>query len=166
MSNSVYAAIPIMLLLAVLQTAALPSLPIFGLVPQLPFLVALAWGLVRGFQEGLIWAFVAGIAVGLFSLAPLGLSALAYMASIGIALRLQAALPPRRLPVAISLAMLATAIYLIIFTISLRLFGFGTTAGAALDLMPLVLLHAVLIIPIVSVTGAISNALRPRRVEL
>lgn len=166
MSNSVYAAIPIMIVLAILQTAALPSLPLFGLVPQLPFLVALAWGLVRGLQEGLIWAFVAGIAVGLFSLAPLGLSALTCMVSIGVALRLQTALPPRRLLVAMALAMLATVIYLGVYAIGLRLFGFGTTFGVALDLMPLVLLHAVLIIPIISVTGAINKALQPRRVEL
>jgi rod shape-determining protein MreD len=166
MSNSVYFAIPIMIVLAVLQAAVWPAFPVFGLVPQLPFLVALGWGLVRGPEEGLVWAFVAGIAVGLLSLAPLGLSALAYMAAIGAALALQAVLPPHRLVVAVGLAVLATLIYLVVYFVGLRLFGFGTTLDVAVGLVPLALLHAVLIVPIFVVAGAINRALQPRRVEL
>ena len=75
MSSSIYVAIPVMALLTVLQTAVLPHFPIFGLVPQLPFLFALAWGIVRGLDEGVVWAFVAGFLVDLLSVTPLGISA-------------------------------------------------------------------------------------------
>ena len=64
MSSTIYLAIPVMLVLAVVQTAVLPRFPIFGLVPLLPFLVALAWGLLRGMNEGIVWAFVGGLLPG------------------------------------------------------------------------------------------------------
>jgi len=38
-----YAAIPLMAVLAILQTAVLPRIPIAGLEPQLVFLVARPW---------------------------------------------------------------------------------------------------------------------------
>ena len=82
MAVNFYAAIPLMAVLAVLQTAVLPRFPIAGLEPQLVFLVALAWGLLRGLEEGLVWAFIAGIWADLFSLTPLGLSSLAFMAGV------------------------------------------------------------------------------------
>ena len=73
MGNHVYIAIPVMALLAIVQSAILPRFPIVGLTPQLLFIVALVWGNPRGLVEGLIWAFIAGIFVDLFSLAPLGI---------------------------------------------------------------------------------------------
>jgi hypothetical protein len=60
MPNSVYAAVPLMALLAVGQTAVFARLPILGAVPLIPFLVALLWGLLRGIEEGAIWAFAPG----------------------------------------------------------------------------------------------------------
>ena len=67
MAVSFYAAIPLMALLAIVQTAVLPHFPIAGVEPQLLFLVALAWGLVRGLEDGLVWAFI-GIGVNYSSL--------------------------------------------------------------------------------------------------
>lgn len=166
MTTSIYVAIPVMLVLALIQTAVLPDLPILGLMPQLPFLVALAWGLLRTAEEGVVWAFVAGISVGLFSLAPLGLTALAYMGGVGLSLLLLRWLPPRRLSIAILLTAVGSAIYLTIYFIGLRLFGFGGSGGVAYELLPLILLHAVLIVPIYLLMAAILRALRPKRVEL
>ena len=64
MRYSIYFAIPLMLLLAVVQTAVLPKFTILGASPQLPFLVALTWGLLHSREEGMIWAFVAGLVHG------------------------------------------------------------------------------------------------------
>ena len=80
MGNHLYLAVPLMAVLAVVQTSVLPRFPVLGAVPQLLFLVALAWGILRGLEQGLFWAFIAGFFVDLFSLAPLGISSLAFMA--------------------------------------------------------------------------------------
>jgi len=118
-----YAAIPLMAVLAILQTAVLPRFPIAGLEPQLVFLVALAWGLLRGLEEGLVWAFIAGLWLDLFSMTPLGLSSLAFMAAVAGPVLLQGVLPPRRLPVAALMAALGTLVYLLFYAVALGLLG-------------------------------------------
>lgn len=69
MSLSLYLAFPIMILLLVIQTAVLPRLPIWGVVPQLLLLAAVAWGMLEGLEEGAVWGFIAGFFTDLFSLA-------------------------------------------------------------------------------------------------
>lgn len=166
MTNSIYFAIPFMGLLAVLQTAVLPRVPILGVVPQLLFLLAMAWGLSRGLEQGLLWAFIAGLWVDLFSLSPLGLTALAYMLAVGAAVLLQAVLPPNRILVAGGMAMLGTLIYLLVYFITLRFFGLGMSLQVLLEMLPVALLHGILILPIYVAMQAILRAIQPRRVEL
>lgn len=166
MTASIYIALPLMLVLAILQAAVLPGITLLGPAPQLPFLVAMSWGLLRGIEQGVFWAFVGGIAVGLLSVAPLGLTSLAYMAGVGGALLLLRFLPQRRLGVSILLTAIASVIYLIVYFIGLRLFGRGGSGDLFFELLPLVLIHAILIVPIYLIMSAIERALRPRRVEL
>lgn len=165
MSNGIYIAIPLMALLSIIQTAILPRVPIVGVVPQVLFLVALAWGLLRGLEQGLIWAFIAGIFVDLFSLTPLGVSSLSYMIAIGPVILLQNVLPPRGLPAAGLLAMLATVIYLLVTFLTLRLFGLGMSLDTLLEMLPLVVLHGILILPVYALMRTAIQLLQPRRVE-
>jgi rod shape-determining protein MreD len=166
MGNHIYVAIPVMALLGVIQSSVLTRFPIAGVAPQLLFVVALGWGLLRGFEEGLIWAFIAGLFNDLFSVAPLGVSSLAFMAGVGGPVLLRQALPPRRLLVSMLLAGLGTLIYLLLYTFLLRLFGQGISASGFLDLLPLVLFHAVLIVPVYTLLNAVNRVVQPRRVEV
>jgi len=160
-----YVAILLFGVLAIIQTAVLPALPVAGVEPQLLFLVALAWGLLRGLDEGLILAFMAGIWVDLFSLTPLGLSALAFMAGVAGPLLLRQLLPPRRLLIAVLSAALGTLTYLLFYALALRVFGHAITPGGLIDLLPIVLMHAVLITPIYLLAQTVGRAFQPRRVE-
>lgn len=166
MSNSIYIALPLMALLSIVQSAVLPRVPVFGLVPQILFLLALAWGLLRGLEQGLVWAFIAGIFVDLFSITPLGLTSLAYMLGIGAVILLQRILPPHRLLMAALLSMLATVIYLLVYFVTLRFFGFGMSIDTLLETLPVAVLHGILILPIYVLMQAIIKQLQPRRVEL
>lgn len=165
MGNHIYIAMPVMALLAILHSSVLSRFPILGVVPQLLFIVALAWGIVRGLEEGVIWAFIAGICVDLFSITPLGLSSVAFIAGVGAPLLLQQALPPRRLLVAMVMAALGTLIYLIVYIVGLRLFGFSTPLNGLAGLLPLIGLHAVLIVPVYVLIDSFLRTFRPRRVE-
>lgn len=165
MPNHILVAIPLMAVLAVLHTSVLAQLPVLGVAPQLLFLVALAWGIVRGMEEGLVWAFIAGIFTDLFSLAPLGISALAFMAGVAGPLMLRRALPPNRLLSAMFLAGLGTVIYLAVYAVGLRVFGFGIGLGGLTELLPLIGFHAILILPIYLIVDSILRTFRPRRVE-
>lgn len=87
------------------------------------------------------------------------------MAGVGGPLLLQRALPPRRLPVAMFMAMLGTLVYLAVYAVALRLFGFGASLSGLTELLPLLAVHAVLILPIYLLMDSMLRALRPRRVE-
>lgn len=165
MPKHIYVAILLMAALAILHTSVLAQLPVPGAVPQLLFLVALSWGIVRGLEEGLIWAFIAGIFTDLFSLGPLGISALAFMAGVAGPLMLRRALPPHRLLVAMFLAALGTIIYLLVYAAGLRVFGFGIGLDGLIELLPLVGFHAILILPIFLIVDSILRTFLPRRVE-
>ncbi len=165
MAVNFYAAIPLMALLAIVQTAVLPHFPIAGVEPQLLFLVALAWGLVRGLEEGLVWAFIGGLWSDLFSMTPVGLSSLAFMAAVAAGVLLQQVMPPRRLLVAALMAGLGTFIYLIISLIVLGLLGHGVSAAGLAELTPLFVLHMVTILPIYLLLQSLVRVLKPRRVE-
>lgn len=165
MGNHIYLAIPVMAVLSILHTSVLSRFPIVGVEPQLLFLVALVWAMARGIEEGLVWAFIAGVFNDLFSLAPMGISSLAFMAGVGLPLVFRPILPPRRLLVAMFMAALGTLIYLTVYAIVLRVFGFGVSAGGLIELLPIVILHAVLVLPILLIVESFLKTLRPRRVE-
>lgn len=166
MGNSIYIAIPLFGLLAVIQSAILPRLPFLGVTPQLLLVVALVWALIRGPYEGLIWAFIAGIWVDIFSITPLGLTSLVYMAAVGVALLLQRVLPPRPLLVAVLAAGAATLVYLLLYFVGLRLFGLGPTFNQLLPLLPMVVLHALLVVPVYWLMQLALRPFRPRQVQL
>ena len=97
-ASTVFLAIPLMAFLTVLHTAVWPHFPILGVVPSLPFLVALAWGLLRGVTEGMVWAFIAGFFMDLFTAAPAGGLALTYMIAVLVAVLINEVLPANRFP--------------------------------------------------------------------
>lgn len=165
MAKHIYIAIPLMALLAVIQSSVMPRFAIVGVVPQLLFIVALGWGMLRGLEEGLIWAFIAGVFVDLFSLAPMGISSLAFMAGVAGPVLIQHVLPPRRLLAAMILVALGTLIYLAVYAILLRIFGFGVSIGGLAGLLPLIIVHAVIILPIYLIFANVLRVTRPRRVE-
>jgi rod shape-determining protein MreD len=166
MSASIYLAFPLMALLGVLQTAVLPHFPILGQVPLLPFLVALSWGLLRGVNEGAVWAFMAGFWQDMFSIVPMGTHALVFLVAITAVLLIQQLFPISQFLLPALFAAIATLIYLILHTLLLRILGFPLTVTAATYLLPVILLHALGILPIYWFMNQINRRLSPRRVEL
>lgn len=71
--------LPIMLLAALLlQTTLLSQLRIFGVMPDLMLLVAVAGGITAGATRGAALGFACGMLIDLFLPTPLGLSALVF----------------------------------------------------------------------------------------
>lgn len=164
MSFNYYLSLPIMALLMVIQSAILPRFPIFVMVPQLELLAALAWGLLRGPNEGVVWAFVGGVLFDLFSTGPMGATPLALMIAVLAVSFVQANLPPNRFLWPIFLGGLGALIYLLVYYGVARLSG-KSPAGFT-NLVSIILLHAVFMIPIYWALAAFSNILNPRRIEM
>ena len=166
MSGSIYLAIPLMIVLGLVETAVLPHFPILSQTPQLALLFALAWGLLYGLEEGAIWAFFAGIFTDLFSITPVGVSSLAFMAGVTAVIWATQALPASRVFLPLALAGLTTVISYILSLVLLRLFGTITDFQSILILPTLLLINVLAILPVYWLLFIISRAVRPRQVQL
>jgi rod shape-determining protein MreD len=166
MKSSVYVAVPLFLLLAVMQTAVLSYFPLFGIVVQLPLLVVLSWTLLHGLEEGLVWAFVAGLCVDLFSIGPMGATALAYITAVLVISSLNNILPAGRFFMPALYAALGSLITWLIYLLFVQLLGYGAAFGNVADLMPRILLSAGFMLPIYWLIHAVERTIRPRRVEV
>lgn len=164
MSGSIYLAIPILLFLGVLQTAVLPLFPIFGLVPQLPVLAALSWGLLRGPQEGIGWAFVGGLCLDIFSAGPLGANAMALMVAVFVTAFAQENLPKNRFVLPIVLGGAGSLLFLMVYAVIVRIAGQPVPLGATAVFFPLALLQGFFILPIYWAEYQLVRVLYPARV--
>ncbi|MBI5878942.1 MAG: rod shape-determining protein MreD [Chloroflexi bacterium] len=85
---SLYAAVALLGLLAILQSSILTRVDPSTLHPDVMLLTIVAWALQRGSREGLVWGFFGGLALDVVSGVPLGLNALVltaagYLAGLG-----------------------------------------------------------------------------------
>ena len=70
---------------ALLQTTLAPYININGVHPDLVLVLVIGWTVLRGLEEGLIWAFIGGISLDFFSGAPFGVFTLAMLVAAFVA---------------------------------------------------------------------------------
>lgn len=80
-----YLMIPLILLAGLLQSTAATRIKINGVKPDLVLIMVVVGTLVYGPRIGLVWAFVGGLVLDIFSGGPLGASSLALMAAVLVA---------------------------------------------------------------------------------
>lgn len=165
MGRSIYISIPLMFLLAVLQTAVFPFLLNYSLTPILPFVVALAWALIYRPEDGLVWAFAGGFFLDLFSTQLLGINALAFVLALAAVLLIESTLPNGRYLTMLILSSLGTLIYILLYSLLLRTWGTPVSFSLVLTLLPLILLHAILGLPIYWLLERIDRLIRPPRIR-
>lgn len=76
-----YLMIPLILLAGLLQSTAATRIKIFGVKPDLVLILVVIGTLVYGSRPGLLWAFIGGLVLDVFSGGPMGASSLALMAA-------------------------------------------------------------------------------------
>jgi rod shape-determining protein MreD len=163
MISTLYVAVPLMAALALLQSAVLSRLPLGGL--QLLLLLVIVHTLIEGAQEGLIWAFVAGICLDLFSLSPMGATSLAYMSTVLAIVLVQRNLPPGPVLLPLILAALGTAVYFFVYLSLLSLIGYPVNWQAT-GVTPVVLVHTLLVLPLYWFMVSLRRLFKPRRIEI
>jgi rod shape-determining protein MreD len=164
---TIYLVIPLLLAAAILQTSVMPHLAIWGVFPDLPLLIVVNWSLVRGAREGIVWGFVAGIALDLLSGAPFGAATLSLMV-VGLLSGLaptsvahaQLVLPPVTV-------FLATLAYDLIFLSVVQVAGHSVDWGGTLlrIALPSALLNAVLTPPFFWIARTLDRWIARREME-
>ncbi len=165
MFSTVLTAVPLMAVLTIVQVVVLPRLGFFEADPSLPFLFALAWSLLSSVEEGLVWGFIAGLFMDIFTIAPVGGLSLTYMMAILAVSLVSGMLPANRVAIPLLAAIMATVVQQILYALYLRLFGLAFGLSLA-SLVQIVVLQAVLILPIYWLLNLIQRSLRPRPVQI
>ncbi len=75
-----YLVVPLLLVVVLLQTTVVPQLTVWGVHIDLPLVFVVNWSLLQGSRQGMIWGFIAGVTVDLFSGAPFGAATLPMLA--------------------------------------------------------------------------------------
>ncbi len=146
---TIYLVVPLLAIVAILQTTIVPHLTIWGVFADLPLLVVVSWSLLRGPREGIVWGFVAGLVVDLFSGAPFGAATLALIAVGFLSGLAQAATYRAHLALSAVVMFLATIVYDLLFLLVIQVAGEPAAWRAIRDsfvylILPSALLNAVL----------------------
>jgi rod shape-determining protein MreD len=149
---TLYLAVPLLIAIAILQTTIVPELAVWGVFADLPLLVVVSWSLLRGSREGIVWGFITGLTVDLFSGAPFGAATLP-MVLVGLLSGLgQATIFRAHIALPLVVMFLATVFYDLLFLSIVRLSGYPVTWLESLLrlILPSALLNA-LLVPVVFV---------------
>ena len=82
---SLYLTFPLLTGVALIQTTLLSRFSVLGGRPNLMLLTVLIWTVVRGIDEGLVWAFIGGLILDLLSGGPLASIALSLLVAAYLA---------------------------------------------------------------------------------
>ena len=166
MNRSLYVVIPLMAVLTILQATFLARISVFDVFLQPALLVAIAWSILRGPYEGLIWAFIAGIALDLFSVGPTGGMALALMLAVLPLTYIRQVLPDNPYLFPILLSGLGIGLFTFIYILILALAQRGIRLNVLVDLPLTIFINALLSIPIYWLLRWLSRILYPRQIEM
>jgi rod shape-determining protein MreD len=71
-------------LLCLVQASLAHHLIVHGALPGIVLVVVVCWGILRGMDEGLLWAFIAGLLLDLFSGWPFGTITVSLVLTAGV----------------------------------------------------------------------------------
>ena len=120
---TIYLVVPLLVTVAILQSTLVSHFRIWGVFADLPLLVVVSWGLLRGPREGLIWGFIAGVTVDLFSGAPFGAATFGLMAAGFLSGLGQSTVFRSQLLLPLLAVLLATIVYDILFMLVVWISG-------------------------------------------
>jgi rod shape-determining protein MreD len=140
--------LPLIVVLLIIQLTVLPLIPLLSVVPQLPLVLVLAWALVQDRLESTaVWAFVAGVFMDLYSIAPLGSTALVLVVVVTVLTYLKRGLPGEGLLAPALLGGIGTFLAILLNYTVLQLTGFDVSFNVATASAPLILIHGILVVP-------------------
>ncbi len=102
-----------MILAAILQSTLLPHLSVLHVKVDLVLLVAVAWSIRRGVEDGLFPAIIGGLALDVLSVAPFGSSVIA----VGVAAIVAGSVGPSLRRISVLLPLLVTPLTSVIATL-------------------------------------------------
>lgn len=111
LSASLASGLIVLPVITLLQEGVADHVAVGGIMPNLVLLAVVNWGLVRGVEEGMLWGFIGGIFLDLFSGLPFGTSSFAFVAITGLVSLGETALLRTSVMLPFATAIIATVLY-------------------------------------------------------
>jgi rod shape-determining protein MreD len=159
-------AVPLLALVAVLQSAVLRQIQFAGGNLDLLFLIILCWSMLRP-TEGLVWAALGGLFADLLSGGPFGATAVVYLLAALAAGQIQGRLWGSHPLIVMGLALLGTGMSHLLGLAILGLIGRPLDVGYALAYvtLPTAFINVALVLPVYSALRALNRATRPHQLQ-
>lgn len=154
-------------LASLLQSLALPTPALVQAQPNLVLILVTVWGVTRGASQGVVWALVGGLLLGLVSVVPLGSIALALLPAGLLTYLGQLRLVADERLVALGVALLGTLLYGGVLLVVFQAMGYPTDWGQSYRslFLPGALLNAVLAGLVYPLFPWLSGRLFPSRTQ-
>lgn len=160
-----YLAIPILAVLAALQSSIGPQFRLYSGQPNLVFIFVLAWAVHTELEEGLLWAILGGVFSDLLSIVPLGTSAIAPVTVIFVIDLFRRNLFRINLIFLAVLMFAGTILHQVIVWLVLWSRGYGIPLGDGIQyvLAPTLFLNILLLLPFYMAARIIQRSTTRRR---
>lgn len=165
---AVLISIPVLGVLAILQSSLVSRLPLLQGMPDLIMLAIIAWSLQKRVQTAWQWSIIGGLVVGVYSAVPFGVYLVGYGLTTWVALVLRRRVWQVPILAMFLVTFLGTLITQSITLLTLRLSGSTIPLWDALNLvtLPSILLNLLFAIPIYAVINELAGWLYPEEIEV
>jgi rod shape-determining protein MreD len=167
--NSLLLGIPLFILGSLVQAAVLSHLRVYGGQPDLIVVIVIAWATLDRDREGMIWAFVGGMFLDLFSGAPLGISSLALIPVAFVVGLTEAQVYRENVGLPLLMGLGGAFAYHLLYLVLLRVFG-GISVPWSEALvyvtLPSVVFDVILVIPALRLLSGWYARFHPRQIRI
>ena len=161
-------AVPIFILVTIIQTAIVSNMPLLQGTADIALLVIIAWALQEPVRTAWHWSLIGGAMIGFASALPLSITLVSYLSITGITLVIRRRI--WKIPVLVMLAItfLGTVFHQGLSAITLTLVGTPLPVLETLQLiiLPSIFLNILLAIPIFAIVRDLAIWLHPEEVEI
>ncbi|MEN8171662.1 MAG: hypothetical protein ABFS03_02175 [Chloroflexota bacterium] len=161
-------AIPIFILVTIIQTAIISNMPLLQGTADIIMLVIIAWALQEPVRTAWYWSLIGGTILGFTSALPLGITIVSYLIITGITLIIRRRIWKIPALVMLAITFIGTLFHQGLSAITLTLLGTTLPILETLELiiMPSILLNILLAIPVFAIVRDLAAWLHPEEVEI
>lgn len=160
--------IPLLAMLAILQTTLFADIHFFDGRPDVVLLAVVAWGLAGGDRQGMVWGFVGGLLLDAFSGLPLGTSSISLIIIAFLVSLYAGRVWETNLLMPLGIAAGASLLYHSLMLVWLLLLGRMVDLPFSFSrvILPTMILNMILILPVYQLLGSLYQRLHPQEIEI
>jgi rod shape-determining protein MreD len=160
--------LPLLALLAIIQSAIVSDLTLLEGRPDLILVVVVAWGIIGRYRESMLWGLIGGLALDLLSGLPLGVTAINLILIAFLVSFSEGRFWESHILMPLGVMLITSPLFYFISILTLWLLGYDIELGFAMFrvALPGTFLNLLLILPGTQIISAIDRVIHPPEVSI